>query len=130
MAFCPNCGHPQDGSAVAPAAPPEPVEVVLARINADRDVNVARIEASARRSELATAEHVAEVQADAEVEAAEAVAEIVTAVAEEPDPEPMAEPIVVEAPAPEPEPELDNAPPVVEHHDARKKPTGWWDAYR
>lgn len=132
--FCPNCGHNMEGPAAAAAAA-EPVEVLIARINADRDVAVARLEASARRAELATEEHVAEVQADAIVEAteaeaagdvaaAEAVAEVM---AGEPEPEP--EPVVIDtAPAPEPEP--DNAPPPVQHHEPRGKSRGWWDGYR
>jgi hypothetical protein len=126
MAFCPNCGHPQDGSLAAPAEVPEPVEVTLAKIAAERDVSVERIKAGAVRAELATAETIAHIEGDAQVETAEAVAEIITA-EDEPAPEPeVPEPVVIEA-APEPEPE--NAPPPVEHHAPRKS-SGWWDAYQ
>jgi thioredoxin-like negative regulator of GroEL len=132
MTFCPNCGVPVDG--YVPAQPAEPMEITLARIAADRDVAVARLEASARRAELATEEHVAEVAADAVVEATEAEAASDVAAAEavagviaaEGKPEP--EPVIVEAPAPEPEP--DDAPPLTEHHEPRAKKNGWFANYR
>lgn len=132
MVYCPNCGV--DVTNYNPAAPSEPTEVVLARIDADARVQIARLEASARRAELATEEHVAEVQADAiveateaeaagEVAAAEAVAEVL---ADDPEPEPLPEPVVVEAAPEEPE----NSPPVTEHHEPARKSRGYWDAYR
>lgn len=125
--FCPNCGN--DVGVLAPVVPQEPMEVTLARIESERAIEVARIEASATRAELRTAETIAETEAGAQVESATAVAAILTA-EDEPAPEPEPEPLVIEAPAPEPEPEPDNSPPPVEHHEPRAKSGGWWDAYR
>ena len=128
MAFCPNCGTPLDN--ITPVVPQEPTEVVLARIEADRAIQVARIEAGAARAELRSNEAIAETQAEAEVESAVAVAEIITAEDEaEETEEPEPEPVIIDAPAPEPEP--DNAPPEVEHREPRQKASnGWWANYR
>lgn len=92
MPYCPHCGNPVDQLPGVPVTEDrEPVEVTLARIESDRAIAVARIEANARRAEAASAEEIAETEADAKVDAAEAVAEIVTAAGEdegedEPDP--------------------------------------------
>lgn len=133
MPYCQHCGGEVDTlPGMATAEEREPMEVTLARIQADRDVQVARIEASAHRAELATAETIAETEADAQVDAAEAVAEIITAQAEDSEPEPDGDPIVVETPAaePEPAPEPDMMLPAAEPHEPREKPAGWWDGYR
>ena len=132
MAFCANCGHPQDGSIAAPAEVPESDEVRIARINADRDVKVAQLAARQEREWNESREVIAETEAEAAVEVAVAEAEvigtIIAAETSEPEPEPMPEPVVVEAPAPEPEPS--DAPPVVDHREPREKKRGFWDAYR
>lgn len=112
--YCQHCGNPVDQVAEAIAAEHiEPVEVVLARIEADRAIQVARIEASARRTELDTAETIAETQADAEVAAAVAEAEVVGAAIEagiEPAPEPM----IIDAPTAIADDEPSDAPPEAE----------------
>jgi hypothetical protein len=110
MRYCENCGtgHECEVATEGRAIP----EVEIARINADRDVAVAKLAARQTRDELATAEDIAETQADAEVEAAVAEAEMVAAaIAAGITPEP--EPVIIDAPeaiADEP----DDAPPPAE----------------
>jgi NMD protein affecting ribosome stability and mRNA decay len=71
-------------------------EIELARINAKRDVDVARINARVDRDGLETAEAIAEVEAEAAVEAAVVQGEVVAAALEASDVE--AEPIEIVAP--------------------------------
>jgi NMD protein affecting ribosome stability and mRNA decay len=71
-------------------------EIELARINAKRDVDVARINARVDRDGLETAEAIAEVEAEAAVEAAVVEGEVVAAALEASDVE--AEPIEIVAP--------------------------------
>lgn len=121
MAYCPNCGNEieQEVSAEQQALREQ---VEIARINADRDVAIARLQARMQREELDTVETVAETQADAQIESAAVEAEVVgaaieTAAVEEP------EPIIIEDSAPE-EPVEEMAPPEAdheEHHDTRKR---------
>ena len=79
MAFCPNCGEPLDGSA-RQVAEVEAAEVKIARINADRDIEVARISASLGRSELATQEAVTEMETEVAPAVAAAEAAVLGAV--------------------------------------------------
>lgn len=132
MSYCPECGHEVAAQAADDAAKSD---VEIARINADRDVTIARLQSKAVREENDTTEHVAETEAAADVGVAEAQADGVEAAAEvisgDPEPEPDGEPIVVE-PLPEAEPEPDAPPPpeAEHHHAAEKKSPGWWDAYQ
>ena len=93
--FCPECGADHHAGERDERAAVDR-EIELARINAKRDVDVARIQARVDREELETAEAVAEVQADAAVEAAVVEGEIVAAALEASDVE--AEPIEIVAP--------------------------------
>lgn len=79
--FCPECGvdHHAEDRVQQTAADRE---VEIARINAERDVKVARIAAGQTRAELETAEEIAEVQADAEVESAVVEGEVIAAALE------------------------------------------------
>jgi len=128
MPYCPHCGNEVDTLPGAAAVEDrEPVEVTLARIEAEKAITIAKLSARESREWNESREAIAETEADAQVEAVTAIAEIITAENEpEPEAEPAPEPIVIEAPAPEPEP--DNAPPPVEHHAPRKS-GGWWDNY-
>ena len=126
MAFCSNCGHPQDGSIAAPAEVPESDEVRIARIQADRDVKVAQLAAKQEREWNESREVIAETEAGAAVEVAVAEAEvigtIIAAETAEPEaePEPLPAPVIVEA-----EPEESDAPPVIEDHEpVSRKPRG------
>lgn len=131
MAFCSNCGHPQDGSIAAPVEAPESDEVRIARINADRDVKVAQLAARQERDWNESRETIAETEAEAAVEVAVAEAEVIGAIINaetaEPEAEPDPEPVVVEAF--EPEVEESDAPPVVEDHEPserRPRGLGFW----
>jgi hypothetical protein len=111
MRYCPDCGTGHDCEAGAEGRTDPGVEI--ARINADRDVAVAKLQARMQREELETVEVVAEIEADAEVESSAAEAEIVGAALEggvEPQPEPM----VINAPEAIAESGPDDAPPEVE----------------
>ena len=77
MRYCPDCGTGHECEAATEGRTDPSVEI--ARINADRDIAVARLAARSAREELETVEEVAEIQADAEVESAVAEAEVVAA---------------------------------------------------
>lgn len=133
MHNCPECGlvHSAAGER------PESDEVKIARLQAERDIEVARVAARTERDYNDTREEVAKIEADADVAQAEALAE---AVADEitGDPEPPAEPlpIVLEEPEaePEPEPEPDVPPPPpaddVVGAPVKEKARGMWAGYR
>lgn len=124
MRYCPDCGTGHDCEVEAGTRTDPGVEI--ARINADRDVAVARLSARMQREELETVEEVAEVQADAEVEAAVAEAEIVGAAIEggiAPEPEPL----IIDAPTAIADAGPDDAPPPVEgspEPEVKHKPRG------
>jgi len=104
--FCPECGvdhHAGERQETAAADR----EVEIARINAKRDVEVARLSAGVERDWNETRVEVAEVEAVAGVEAAEAVADALTDVLAPPEPEPAPAPEIIVEPEPEPEPELE-----------------------
>lgn len=118
MPYCPHCG-----GEVAQLPGAEPVheapipEVEVARINAERDIAVARLQARQDSEQNETEVEVAAIEAEAEVAAAEAQAEVVAEVLNAGDePEPEGEPIVVEAPA-DPEPDIPPPPAAEEHHE-------------
>ena len=111
MHSCPDCGLAH-GSA---GEMPESDEVKIARLNKERDVEIARLQARQDKDWNETRVEVAEIEAGAEVDAAVATAELVGDAIEagaleaeaEPGPDPV---VVVDAPEPEPEPDL--APPA------------------
>jgi acyl-CoA reductase-like NAD-dependent aldehyde dehydrogenase len=112
MRYCTDCGNGHDCTAESRESA-ESDEVKIARINREADVAIAKLAARVQRDELATVEEVAEVEADAMVEAAVAEAEVVGAAIEagiEPEPEP----VIIDAPEAIAEDEPDDAPPEVE----------------
>lgn len=131
MPYCQHCGGEIDRlPEVAAAADAVHVDLEIARINAERDVAIARLQARQDAAALEVAESIAETEAEAQVETAVAVAEVLAAEGEA-EAEEQGDPIAVEIPEPEPEPEPDNMPPVVESHDEPKaKKGGYWSAYR
>jgi hypothetical protein len=94
MSYCPECGTLlQAAEAEAVAEVVETAEVVsadveIARINADRDVTLAKIGARVE-------EHVSDVDQAAELAAAEATAEALEEIVSPPEPEPSETPVVV-----------------------------------
>lgn len=111
MRYCPDCGTGHECEAATEGR--ENPEVAVARIQADRDIAVAKLQARIQREELATDEAIAETQADAEVESAVAEAEVVGA-AIEAGVAPAPEPIVIDAPVINDDAEPDDAPPPAE----------------
>ncbi len=130
MRYCPDCGTGHECEAQAPAG--ESPEVAIARINAERDIAVAKLQARMAREELAIVEEVAETEAEAEVGAAvaeaagmAAAAEVIAGTDAEPEPEP--EPFVIDAPQQIVEDVHDDAPPPAEGSPApepQRKRTG------
>ena len=100
--FCPECGTDHHAGERQESAAVN-AEVEIARVNAKRDIEVARINAGAIRTEVEAEVEIAEVEAVAGVEAAEAVADALTEIVAPPEPEPA--PTIVVEPEPEPEPE-------------------------
>jgi hypothetical protein len=105
--YCPYCGVGHGGESEQEAAPivvedntVTPAEVEIARINADKEIRLAKIAAGVldqeRDEDLARAEG-----------RAEGMAEAIDTLT--PDPDPV--PVMVDSPAPEPEAEPDVAPP-------------------
>jgi hypothetical protein len=137
MPFCQHCGNTVDQllPAVA-AAETVSAEVEIARINAERDVEVAKIAARQDRDWNETRVEVAEIEAVAEVAAAEAEAEVIgEIIAAESGAETAGEtgePIVVQVPDAEPQEEpVTGEPPVVDVSAPReKKSGGYWGAYK
>jgi hypothetical protein len=130
--FCQHCGNAVDQVAeVIAAEEREPVEVTLARIEADKAIAVARIEAGAIRAEAASAEVIAETEADAAVDAAEVQAEVIGAAIEGSD-QPAPEPLQIIAPefTNTVEAEAEDAPPEVEGSAPPEQPAkrglGMW----
>ncbi len=129
--FCPECGV--DHHAEERAAKPTEADVEIARIQAKRDVEIARLSAGVEKSWNETMH-------DANLAAAEGVIEGMVTGAELVNPEPdpaAAEPVIISTDiAPEPEPELDAPPPPAaaesepeEKEPASKASTGWWGNY-
>lgn len=127
--YCPTCGIDHHAE---PVAEPEPVvvvddtvtpaEVEIARIQAERDVKLAKIQAG-----------VTETVVEAENSHAEAKAEILDDLLT-PEPEPEAEPVIVvdaeaeaapEEPAEEAPPEVDDAEPAAAGN-RRDHRSVWW----
>jgi hypothetical protein len=113
--YCPYCGHETEQiiPVAAPVADAIDREVEIARINAERDVKVAQISARGERDWNETRVEVAEIEADAEVEAAAVEAEIISEAIEASD-VPPAEPIEIIAPETIPDDETEDAPPETE----------------
>lgn len=95
-----------DGTADAAEAVSD-ASVEVARIQADRDVTVAKIEHRAVDEELVTS-----------LAAMQARLDVIEAAMAPPEPEPV---VVVPEPAPEPEP-IAEAPPETEHHAPKEAP--------
>jgi hypothetical protein len=106
--YCTGCGEMHGGK------PPENPEVAIARLQAERDIEVARInrgEFQKTELEAETEIKVAEIEAGAEVATAEATAETVAAVLGSSDGE-EAPPVVIEAPPEEIGPEEPSIEPA------------------
>jgi hypothetical protein len=122
---CADCGYEHDGPIVEPVVEvnPEPVaaaEVEIARIQAERDVAVARIEGNVEKGwqEQKLTELEARLAGMAETLAALAppAPEPVPVTVAEPEPEPVAEPVGTEPPPP-----VEPAAPT-----SRKRSNPWW----
>lgn len=123
---CPECGL-EHGAAEHKGEDPE---VKAAKILADRDVEIARINAGVSREEMLR--EIEALRAELTVRREEPpVAE--TAVIQVTETEEEPEVVEVPAPEPEPEPEPEETPPPPEtagdHEPGRKKKAGWWDNY-
>jgi hypothetical protein len=132
MNFCPDCGAPLDGS---PRADLEDAAVKIARLECERDIEVARINASVARSELATEEAVVEMETEVAPAVAAAEAAVLGAVlgAQEPAEAAEAPETVVVDEAPDAVVVEDDAPPPAEAVEGseppepeRKRSIGMW----
>lgn len=117
MPYCPHCGNETEQfiAIAPPVADPVDREVEIARINAERDIKVAEIAARQDRNWNETRVEVAGIEAVAEVESAEATAEVIGEVlAIEAGPDAPAEPVIIDAPQAIAEDEPEDAPPETE----------------
>jgi hypothetical protein len=134
MTTCPDCGVDHHPEAVEAAAEVEAAEVIaegvegaaheegradveVAKVEADRDVEVARINAKVE----AGWQEARVVELEGQVSGMREIIDRLTAPPAEPGPEPAPAVEVVDEPAEPPPPEDKPAPP------APKKKRGWWD---
>lgn len=127
--FCPDCGNPHECTAEQAGA--EKAEVAIEKLRTNRDIEVARIGASASRD-------IAETEAESGTAHAEGIAEgmetALDAVTGGGEPDGGQLPVVVEGggdPEPEPE-ETPDVPPPPDVPEPEPEPygSGWWDGYR
>jgi len=111
MRYCPDCGAGHECEAQAAATRTDP-GVEIARIQADRDVTLAKLGARQQREELETVQEIAETEAEADVIVGVAQADAIAAelgaeTTEEPE-------VIIDAPPVDAEPEADveELPPV------------------
>lgn len=111
MRFCPDCGTPHECEGQGATRTDPAVEI--ARINAERDVTLAKLSAKQEAAWTEHSEAVAEIEAEADVAVAVAEAEVIGAIidAETPD-EP--EPVIIDAAPVDagPEPDAEELPPA------------------
>lgn len=131
MTFCANCGSPCPScSSKAEEDKAINAEVEKVRLETNRDIQVARIQANAAVTMIADEAAAEAAHAEGVIEGVGAVIDAATG--EAPTEEPI--PVVM----PEPEPELEPEPvdelalPPVEESGMPKEPkkAGYWDAYR
>jgi hypothetical protein len=123
MTYCTNCGSELPGDldiAPDPVAEAAHADVEVARIQADRDIKLARIQAR-----MATEDLEVEVAAD-EATIAVLENEVLAPAGDAPEQDPGTPVTIVEAPAQVPEqPEEEAAaPPQGEHHEPASEPAG------
>jgi hypothetical protein len=122
MSYCVTCGqNHHEGEEQIQAALDRELEI--AKVNAKRDVDVARYQYRADLEGLETAEKIAKTEADAEVIAAVSEAEILgdaieAGIVSDDEQEPLIAPIQVNE---EPEPETIEEPEPETHHESKKK---------
>lgn len=124
--YCQDCGTGHDCE-TASSLDPETAAVRISRLETQRDIEIARINAGAVK-------HVAEVGAEGEAERAEGVVEglelaVGAGEPEAPEGQPIAVSIPEESPEPAVEPAADMEPPVVDVPEPANRNPGWWDAY-
>jgi hypothetical protein len=126
--YCTGCGEMHGGGAR------ESDELKIAKVMADRDIEVARIQRGEARQAIEAGQETAELEAKTEVEiaaieaetgvvAAEAVADAV-APQPAPEPEPPAEPVIVAD-----DTEDETPPPPEVEKKAPKEHAGYWSGY-
>jgi len=128
--YCPECATPHECEAAENAA-----RLELARIEANRDIEIARLRSGEVKTEAAAAVEIAESEAVAIAARAEGEAdgmETVLDAGAPPAPDGAEPPVIVDMPEPEPEPEPEPpAPPESEPPaESESKRAGWWDGYR
>lgn len=106
-------------------------EVKVAKINAERDIEVAKLARSETRDIIEAETEQTEIVAEASVEEAVVQADVLEDLAE-PEPANESDPVVVEIPAadPEPEPDAAAAPEETEPAAEKTESKGWWAGYR
>lgn len=110
MRYCGDCGAGHECEGQAPPGTSDAVRI--AEINRDRDIALARLGNRAERAALETAEEIAEVEADATVDAAVAEAEVLGAAIEASDTDPAE--IIVAPQAVAEDETVEDAPPPAE----------------
>lgn len=123
--YCTGCGQQHGGPAR------ESEEVKIAKINADRDIEVARLARGAAKIEAEAEVEVAELATEAAVEQTAIEAEAVVEVGElpEPEPEPEPDPVIVETAEPDEEPGPAEPPEISGNQPSSHSGGGYWGAY-
>lgn len=124
MKYCPECGTHLEQELDNVAAEVEVAEQVssdavrIAEIEADRDIQLAKIQAKAIETEAVVEAQVAEAKQEVLEDTLAAVTEPETVV--QPSPEPVA--VIVDDPGPEPDMDDVPPPPLVDENPAAEKP--------
>ncbi|HUY44219.1 MAG TPA: hypothetical protein VMV92_00620 [Streptosporangiaceae bacterium] len=124
--YCSACGQAHGGGSR------ESDDLKIARLNAERDIQIARLARGEVKLEAEAAVEAAEVTAEAGIEQTAIVAETVAETGElpEPGPEPEPAPVVVVPPAETGGDEVAGPPEVSLPATEKKGGSGWWDGYR
>lgn len=127
MHECPDCGLSHD----APGRPAEDPMVKVAKVEAERDIQVAKIQAGVSRDEMLREIEALRAELTVRQEEPPIAESVIVEAQADPEPEPEPEVIPVDAPAPEPPAEETPPPPeTVPPSKSEKKKAGFWDMYR
>lgn len=113
MRYCPDCGTSHECEAQAQGR--EDPQVAIARINAERDMAIAKITARQEQQWNESREAIAEIEADTAAEVAVAEAEVLGAILATEGGDGEGDPVIIDAPpvdAGDPEPDAGDLPPV------------------
>ena len=131
MSYCVDCGIDHHAEEREAAKSLGEIELAIKRLEVNRDIELARINAGVIRDTAVAEAEAAEEHAEGVEEGLAAAVDAMTP--DMPETEEPAPVVIHDGGLPEGEPALDVAPPpvmVADDHDEEPKKAGWWDGYR